>query len=134
MRTFGAVRRRKSELNVTSLIDVVFMLLIFFMIGSSFDKPAISVTLPTARSGERVERKTVEVVVDAAGTIFWEGNAVDADGLAAAIAPLAAADPELAASLSCDGEAPFKKAAEAMDAIKRAGVVHAAVRHEYPRR
>jgi len=132
MRTFGNSKKRKTELNMTSLIDVVFMLLIFFMIGSNFEKPALTVNLPSAVSGERIEGETVEISIDANGYIFLNGETVSEDDLVSALFPFVERNPNVTASLSCDKNAPFGKAAIVLDAVKKAGVQYAALRHEYP--
>jgi biopolymer transport protein ExbD len=133
MKTFGAVRSRQSGLNMTSLIDVVFILLIFFMIGSRFEKPAISLTLPNATTGERVERQIITVSIDSEGNLYVEGKLIEPAALELFIAPLATADPELTASLECDGAVPFAKVTKILDSLKRAGILNVAVRHEFPR-
>ena len=65
-------RRDDVDLNITPLIDVVFLLLIFFMVSTTFERESeISITLPEA-SEEYAETKldTVEVAVDAEGRVF----------------------------------------------------------------
>ena len=133
MLSFGATRKRRSDLNVTSLIDVVFILLIFFMISSTFDKPAVVVDLPEASAGETVQRKGVSVSVDASGRIFLDGLETDRAGLVDAVAPLVAAGPDLPAALYCDGAAPFGVVAAIIDALKSAGAGHVAIRYEQGR-
>lgn len=65
-------RREEVDLNITPLIDVVFLLLIFFMVSTTFERESeISITLPEA-SEEYAETKldTIEVGIDAEGRIF----------------------------------------------------------------
>ena len=65
-------RREEVDLNITPLIDVVFLLLIFFMVSTTFERESeISITLPEA-SEEYAETKldTIEVAIDAEGRIF----------------------------------------------------------------
>ncbi len=64
------------ELNITPLIDVVFLLLIFFMVSTSFERESeINITLPEA-SEEYTEQKplAVNVAVDASGRVFVNGR------------------------------------------------------------
>ncbi len=64
-------------IELTPLIDVIFMLLIFFIVATTFVKPAFDVVLPDAESAKVVpesEKKPICVVtVDAAGTLFFDG-------------------------------------------------------------
>lgn len=118
---------------MTSLIDVVFILLIFFMIASRFEKPAIKVDLPNASSGETIDREVLAVTIDAESRVYLEGKPVDPAAFKARIAPRLAQNPELTAALYCDGEVPFQAVVEVMDRLKSAGVRHAAIRHDRQR-
>jgi biopolymer transport protein ExbD len=65
-------RRDDVELNITPLIDVVFLLLIFFMVSTTFDRESqINITLPEA-SKEYTETKTdnIEIAIDAEGRVY----------------------------------------------------------------
>ncbi len=66
-------RKDTMDLNLTPLIDVVFLLLIFFMVSTTFDKEArIKVQLPTAATqDEPVETdKVLDITVDAKGVFY----------------------------------------------------------------
>ncbi|MCB1851061.1 MAG: biopolymer transporter ExbD [Gammaproteobacteria bacterium] len=76
-------RRARSVLNLTPLIDIVFLLLVFFMLTSHFiDDQAIDIQLPKAKSGsEANDTAFVEVVVDAQGALLVNGRAVQLEQL-----------------------------------------------------
>jgi biopolymer transport protein ExbD len=133
MKNFTGKKITHTELNITSLIDVIFMLLIFFMIGARFDKPALAIALPTASSGKPLEGKPVNVAVDAQGIIYLEGEEVDTEKLLAAIRACRVGNPDLTVALDCDGQLVFQRVTEVMDILKSAGVHHAAIRHDLPR-
>ena len=67
---FPARRRAKLSLNIAPLLDVVFLLLLFFMLTSSFSQPAIAIKLPAGDTGERQEPGHVVVTADADGRVF----------------------------------------------------------------
>ncbi|MFO7954243.1 ExbD/TolR family protein [Thioalkalivibrio sp.] len=69
-------RQEEPGVNLTPLIDVVFLLLIFFMVSTTFDQHAdIELTLPSAdREAEAVERAWIDIVVDANGNYFIDGQ------------------------------------------------------------
>jgi biopolymer transport protein ExbD len=130
MKNFDSERPRNTEINITSLIDVIFMLVIFFMIGSTFEKSALSVSLPKASSGEKQPGSFVTVTVDAAGEIYIEGEASDREVFLSALSRRRVESPEIKVALECDAAAPFGAAARAMDLIKLAGISNVAIRHD----
>ncbi len=71
------------EINVTSLIDVLFVLLLFFMVSTSFtDTHGIPLKLPKSSSGAAMsEKQELDVSVDAQGGIFMAGKPVSIDVL-----------------------------------------------------
>ncbi len=66
------------EVNLTPLIDVVFLLLIFFMITTTFDRDAkIKIDLPTTQNARAVPQKeTMELLIDAQGKYYLDGKEV----------------------------------------------------------
>jgi biopolymer transport protein ExbD len=133
MRTFGADISRRTEINITSLIDVIFMLVIFFMIGSTFEKPALTVSLPTASSGEAVRRRMLTVSLDEAGALYLEGERIAEAALEQRLIAESIEEPELSLALDCDGRLAFQRITEIMDILNKAGVKNVAIRHELPR-
>ena len=81
----GSERRRRSSvvLNLTPLIDIVFLLLIFFMLTSHFiEEQVIPVDLPVADSGSTGEDKRfVEVVITPEGGVLVDGSPVSPEHL-----------------------------------------------------
>jgi biopolymer transport protein ExbD len=71
-------RRRDDEagINLTPLIDVVFLLLIFFMVSTTFERHGdIQLQLPSAdRELARVEQPWIDILIDAAGTYYVDGQ------------------------------------------------------------
>ena len=69
--------RREAGIEITPLIDVVFLLLIFFMVSSNFvQNQVVSVTLPTSKAATASESNTIEIVLDTSGTYFVAGEPV----------------------------------------------------------
>jgi len=66
---FARPKRPTLSIDMAPLIDVVFLLLIFFMLTSSFVPPAVPLTLPKATSGAPSESAKVVVSLDQAGGI-----------------------------------------------------------------
>lgn len=66
------------DVNLTPLIDVVFLLLIFFMVTTTFDKNAkININLPTTQNAASAPmKKPMEIIIDAKGKYFVDGREV----------------------------------------------------------
>ncbi len=69
---FRSHRRERLELSLTPMIDVVFLLLIFFMVTTTFDRQAqLKLELPEAKTAvQNPQQKPLEVVIDAAGHYY----------------------------------------------------------------
>jgi len=66
------------DVNLTPLIDVVFLLLIFFMVTTTFDKDAkININLPTTQNAAAASlKKPMEIIIDEKGQYFVDGREV----------------------------------------------------------
>jgi len=103
---FSLDKEFDEEIDLTPLIDVVFILLIFFFITSTFIQPSLPVNLAKAASAAAsAERKEQLVItIDAAGSFFNEGLPVVREEIPA----LLKANPELGINLFVDRAAPFE--------------------------
>jgi len=121
-------RPEQVDINLTALIDVVFLLLIFFMVSTTFDKfSEIQISLPEA-DGEAVvqEPQMVELVIGATGDYFLDGQQVvrnDAETLRRALEPLAAQADDLPLVINADANTPHQAVITAMDAARKVGLV-----------
>ena len=108
--------KRKPSINITPLIDVMFLLLIFFMVSSTFREDlAIDITLPKAESAAIQDITAKEIVVDRAGVAYFEGRAVSEQELREALAAVLADDPGAALVLRADGQADFGRVLRVID-------------------
>jgi biopolymer transport protein ExbD len=130
MKNFAGLPKRHPEINITSLIDVIFMLVIFFMIGASFDKPAIALTLPKASSGAMQDRVFVTVSIDSRGAVYFNGTEIEKDVLATRFADYGQELNKVTVAMECDGSVAFDRVVAVMDIIKNAGVRNVAIRHD----
>ena len=72
--------RREAGIEITPLIDVVFLLLIFFMVSSNFvQKQVVAVTLPTSEAATASVSNTIEIALDTSGTYFVAGEPVGSE-------------------------------------------------------
>jgi biopolymer transport protein ExbD len=80
------------EINVAPLIDMVFILLIFFLVTTSFvTEPGVTVDRAKAATATALERESILIAIDARGRLFMDGNAVRMPILGALVRQQAAA-------------------------------------------
>lgn len=120
-------RRLKPRINVdlTPLIDVVFQLVIFFMISSTFKTaPGIELTLPGSSTAEAVAVAELQVVAVSEAEVYVGKARTDAAGAAAAIAAeVAGRDPKgLKSTLKAGASAPYQLVVRLLDALRANGV------------
>jgi len=80
---FEGLRRSSHVPNITPLIDIVFLLLVFFMLTSHFvQDDALNIQLPETESGERLdEKKSIEIVINPEGQWLYEERVLNEDDL-----------------------------------------------------
>lgn len=124
----GSTARRleEPEISLTSLIDVVFTLIIFFVVTTTFeDRSAVEIALPEA-SAEPVTQQAepLLVVVDREGRYFVGGNEVlrpEPEALREAIAAIAGDDRERPVVIRADARAAHQSVVTAMDVLGQLG-------------
>ncbi len=128
---FRRRRREQVEINLASLIDVVFILLLFFVVTTTFTRETrMQVDLPEAASGtppEQSELKQLEVVISADGTFSLNGQALiknDLDTLMAALQKESGGDNSLPLTISADAKTSHQSVITAMDAAGKLGFAH----------
>lgn len=110
-------------INVTPLVDVMLVLLIIFMVTSSYIvNPAIEVDLPEAASGGEVVETTISLVLTATGETFLNGEVADEDAIAAACRALSEKNPSIQAIIAADGAARHRQVVRLIDLVKLNGV------------
>jgi biopolymer transport protein ExbD len=112
-----------SEVNLTPMLDVVFIMLIFFIVTASFVKEAgIDVTRPPAATAERKERGNILVAITANDQIWVDRRQVDARSLRANIERLHAENPQGSVVIQADEDSKNGLLVMVMDAARLAGV------------
>ncbi|MEJ2423498.1 MAG: biopolymer transporter ExbD [Candidatus Thiodiazotropha sp.] len=123
----GKLRKSSPEVDITPLIDVVFLLLIFFMVSTTFDRESqILIELPEA-SGEEVEHTTKEldITINASGTFFVNQREVvntEIATLMTAISKEIGDKRDLPVIINADAKTPHQSVMTAMDAASQLGL------------
>ena len=108
--------------NAIGLTDIVLLLLIFFLLSSTFIlQPGIQVDLPEAQVTETVDRETLTVTIPATGGVYLNDEAVSMAELGARLQQEIARGADRDIILRADENIPFKRAVEVMDIAKRVG-------------
>ena len=118
-----------TEINMTPLIDAMFLLVIFFAVSTTFRVyPGISVNLPTAGSEQiKQEELTLTVVLTEGGTIFLEGEKVSRRHLVRVLKDKQRTASVVMFILQADSKARHGDVVEVMDAAKQAGISRLAI-------
>ena len=118
------------EVNLTPLIDVVFLLLIFFMLTTTFDRNAkIKIDLPKTQSAVAVaEKNTMELMIDGGGNYYIDGREVlnkKSETLFQAMSlALDARESNPPLVISADANANYQSVITAMDIAGRLGLTN----------
>ena len=117
------------ELNLTPLMDVMFLLVIFFAVSTTFRVyPGISIDLPTAGSEQiREEEKTITVVLSESGEIYVEGKKITSGHLDRMLKERLQVSQKLMFVLQADEKARHGQVVELMDMAKQAGISQLAI-------
>ena len=120
---FKVRQKRRVLINITSLIDVLFLLLIFFMVSSTFlEQPGIKLELPHAQSAVVVEQKDFTLFVDKDGGLYLNENRIESAALEQALKDALPGMQDGALVLKADQDVTHGVVVKIMDAAKRSGV------------
>jgi biopolymer transport protein ExbD len=124
---FYTRKRRAPSIIIVSLIDILAILLIFFIVTTTFRKnlPQLQINLPESKSAEQAPAEKDEPVVlsvKSADEISLDGKPVTLDLLADALKTVRAQAPARPIAMQADREAPFGVVVKVLDALKNAGI------------
>ena len=122
---FAVKKRRAPSIIIVSLVDVLTILLIFFVVSTTFkrDQPEVQINLPEAKTATAVpaELEHAIVTVDQDDAVQLDGRAINIEQLESAVRDLPATR-RSSLALQADKKASFGIIIKVMDALKLAGV------------
>ncbi|MEE4144457.1 MAG: biopolymer transporter ExbD [Halieaceae bacterium] len=129
---FRRKHREEVGINLTPLIDVVFLLLIFFMVSTTFTRETqLSIDLPEAEGSAReTSEQQVEILIDESGNYRVNGQGLVDNRmrtLQAAIYKISAGDTTMPMIITADADAAHQHVVRAMDAAGQMGFVHLSI-------
>ena len=127
----GFLSRYDEELvvNITSLIDVIFILLIFFMVSTQFKRSSLPLDLPRSEDTTQ-EHNTTKVLAVTADAMELDGDKITLEALENVLAALYAREPELVLSLECERTVEFERIVQILTKIQAAGISRIGIVHE----
>ena len=126
---FLSSREEELVVNITSLIDVIFILLIFFMVSTQFKRSSLPLDLPQSEDTTQ-EQNTTKVLAVTANAIELDGSAITLETLQATLATLYEQNPELALSLECERTVDFERIVQILTKIQAVGISRIGIVHD----
>ncbi len=118
----------EASVDLTPMLDVVFIMLIFFIVTASFVKEAgVDVNRPNAETAEPQNRGNIMIAIRPNGEIWVDRRPVDVRALRANIERLRAENPEGTVVILADKESQTGLLVEVMDQVRLAGVSNVAI-------
>ena len=129
------IRRRKpeeeGEINITPMLDIVFIMLIFFIVTTSFVKePGINPSRPYAETAATKERGNIMIAVSSDDQIWMNKNRVELTGVRQLVEAARAENPESSVIIVADQSASTGMVIDLMDQVRVAGVTSIALAAE----
>jgi biopolymer transport protein ExbD len=120
------IRRKHVDLNVTSLVDVLFLLLIFFTLTSTFKRAGeIALDLPTSSTagpaGSKAHSKPLELVLTEHGTLLLDGAPTTFDGLLPRLRAVSQRQPDREVMIEAEARVAHGQVVRLLDAVRDAG-------------
>ena len=135
MRNFFAntTEEEESSVDITPMLDVVFIMLIFFIVTATFVKEAgIDVDKPSAATAIVQEKASILVAIDAKDNIWINRRQVDIRSVRSIVERLHAENPQGSVVIQADKESKTDTLIQVMDASRQAGVFNVSIAAQQP--
>jgi biopolymer transport protein ExbD len=112
-----------TELDMTPMLDIVFIMLIFFIVTTSFVKESgVTVNTPQAATAANQQNANIFIAITATGEVWIDRRPVDPRSVRAIVARLHADNPEGSVIIQSDADAATGTLVDVMDQVRLAGV------------
>ncbi|MEM6579714.1 MAG: biopolymer transporter ExbD [Pseudomonadota bacterium] len=123
----------ETELDMTPMLDIVFIMLIFFIVTTSFVKESgVTVSTPSAETASQQESANIFIAITDSGEVWIDRRPVDPRSVRAIIARLHADNPEGSVIIQSDESASTGVLVDVMDQVRLAGVEAIAIAADTP--
>lgn len=128
MKLFKRRRREETGLDMTPMIDCIFQLILFLLLTSGAQIPAIGVNLPGAASAREEAPKSADVTIRPDGSIFVNGMPIAGlEEIGARLDAILQKSAGATVTIRADGSVPYRRVVEVMDASRQAGYENVAL-------
>ena len=128
-----APQEEESEINITPMLDVVFIMLIFFIVTATFIKEAgIDVNRPDAQTAVKQEKANILIAIGPNNDIWIDRRQVDIRSVRPNIERLHAENPQGSVVIQADKESKTDTLIQVMDASRQAGVFNVSIAAQEP--
>jgi biopolymer transport protein ExbD len=119
----GSNARPMAEINMIPLIDVMLVLLVIFIITAPLLTHAVKLDLPKAASTPNLTKPdNIQLAIDGASRLYWNGEVVDRAGLRARLAAAGKLEPQPEVHLRADKTTPYEAVAQVLADAAKAGL------------
>ena len=123
MRSRRSQAVEESAIDITPMIDIVFIMLIFFVVTASFVKEAgVEVNRPSAETAERKQRASILIAIDPDDRVWIDKRPVSIEAVRVNLERLRGENPEGSVVIQADSESKHEVLSKVLDAAKAAGV------------
>ena len=127
---FRRVKREGLSLDLAPMIDIVFLLLIFFMLTSSFSQPSIKLDLPKAIQSDPKKQENIVISINQQGEIYLNSKLVSKDEFKFSLQEKLNNNPEKSVHIKGDENMSYGTFVEVMDGVRQAGAVQLNIVHK----
>ncbi|NBD39068.1 MAG: biopolymer transporter ExbD [Verrucomicrobia bacterium] len=121
-RVFSSAQGKSEDINISPLIDMVFILLIFFIVTTVFvEETGVEVTKPQAASQIQLEKNSILIAITANNNVVYGGREVGLNGVRGLVKRLVQEEPNMPVIIQADESVPTRILVRVIDEAKLAG-------------
>jgi biopolymer transport protein ExbD len=121
-RVFSSARGGSEDINISPLIDMVFILLIFFIVTTVFvEETGVEVTKPQAASQIQLEKNSILIAITSNNNVVYGGRDIGVNGVRGVVKRLVQDDPRMPVIIQADENVPTRILVRVIDEAKLAG-------------
>lgn len=123
-RNFTNSESTSGEINMSPLIDIVFILLIFFVVTTVFvDDPGVKINKPQATTAKELDKNSILLAVTKDSEVYYGGRNIGIEGVTPLISGLLASEPDLPVVIQGDADASHGTVMKVTDAAQMGGAL-----------
>lgn len=120
---YRVVEKEESHIDMTPMLDIVFIMLIFFVVTASFVKETgIEINRPKASTATPKETANIKIAIDATDAIWLDKRKVDERSVKAILERMHIENPQGALIIQADSKSTNERLVKVMDAARQAGI------------